>query len=70
MMRKMAYAFAIAVLVGGAAAWAMHAPPQAIQLSTAAMPSLLELHKMAGVEKLSHQEIDDQSLVYPTAPKQ
>jgi hypothetical protein len=40
-----------------------------IELSTAAMPSLQELHTMAGVHKLPMQEIEDQSLVYPTAEK-
>ena len=40
-----------------------------IGLSAAAMPSLRELHVMAGVNNLPVQEIDDQSLVYPTAAK-
>ena len=40
-----------------------------IELSTAAMPPLQELHTMAGVHKLPVQEIEDQSLVYPTAEK-
>ena len=40
-----------------------------IELSSAAMPSLQELHTMAGVHKLPVQEIEDQSLVYPTAEK-
>jgi hypothetical protein len=30
---------------------------------------LLELHTMAGVNKLSAQDIEDQSLVYPSAEK-
>jgi hypothetical protein len=33
------------------------------------MPSLLELHTMAGVNKLPTQELEDQSLVYPTVEK-
>jgi hypothetical protein len=40
-----------------------------IELATAAMPPLQELHAMAGVHKLPVQEIEDQSLVYPTAEK-
>jgi hypothetical protein len=40
-----------------------------IELSSAAMPSLQELHIMAGVHKLPVQEIEDQSLVYPAAEK-
>jgi hypothetical protein len=45
--------------------------PAAIELSatTAAMPSLLELHTMAGVNRLPMQEMEDQSLVYPTVEK-
>jgi len=39
------------------------------ELAAAAMPPLLELHTMAGVHKLPVQEIEDQSLVYPTAEK-
>jgi len=31
------------------------------------MPSLLELHAAAGVHKLPVQDIEDQSLIYPTA---
>jgi hypothetical protein len=31
------------------------------------MPSLLELHSMAGVHKLPLQDIEDQSLMYPTS---
>jgi hypothetical protein len=33
------------------------------------MPSLLELHAAAGVHKLAVQDIEDQSLIYPTAEK-
>jgi hypothetical protein len=42
--------------------------PSLIELSagTAAMPSLLELHAAAGVHKLPAQDIEDQSLIYPT----
>ena len=40
--------------------------PGALEQSTAAMPSLLELHSMAGVHKLALQDIEDQSLMYPT----
>jgi len=56
-------------LVG--AAFALRSQPASIELSaaTAAMPSLLELHTMAGVNKLPTQEMEDQSLVYPTAEK-
>jgi hypothetical protein len=43
--------------------------PPSIALSAAAMPPLQELHTMAGVNTLPVQEIDDQSLVYPTVTK-
>jgi hypothetical protein len=56
------------IAVGAAVLWSR---PAAIELSsaTAAMPSLLELHAIAGVNKLPVQEIDDQSLVFPTVEK-
>jgi hypothetical protein len=68
-MRKLAYAVAIAAIVGGTT-WVLRTRPQSIELSTAAMPSLQQLHTMAGVEKLRNQDIDDQSLVYTTTPQQ
>jgi len=37
--------------------------------SAAAMPTLEELHRMAGVHALPVQEIEDHSLVYPTVTK-
>jgi hypothetical protein len=40
-----------------------------VPAATAAMPPLQELHTMAGVHKLPIQEIEDQSLVYPTTAK-
>lgn len=40
--------------------------PSALEESTAAMPSLQELHSMADVHKLPLQDIEDQSLMYPT----
>jgi hypothetical protein len=40
-----------------------------LELSTAAMPSLQELHTMADVNKLPIQDFEDQSLMYPTAAK-
>jgi hypothetical protein len=45
--------------------------PAQIELAatTAAMPSLLELHTMASVNKLPVHEMKHQSLVYPTVEK-
>jgi type II secretory pathway component PulM len=68
MIRSMTAIVAIAALiVVGAMLW----QPQShsIELTAAAMPSLVELHAMAGVEKLPVQEIDDQSLIYSTPAK-
>jgi hypothetical protein len=62
-------AIALVALIG--AAFLLRSPRASIELSdtTAAMPSLLELHTMARVDKLPIQEMEDQSLVYPTVEK-
>jgi hypothetical protein len=43
--------------------------PQSVELSAAAMPSLAELHVMAGVHRLPDQDIDDQSFIFPSPAK-
>ena len=67
MKRPMISAIAVAalMLVATTMLWSRSS---SIELSAAAMP-LQELHTMAGVHKLPVQEIEDQSLVYPTAAK-
>jgi hypothetical protein len=65
MMRLSVSAIAVVALVVVAATMLWSRSPS-IELSSAAMPSLQELHTMAGVHKLPVQEIEDQSLVYPT----
>ena len=69
MKRIMISAIVFVALIG--VAFALRSRPASIELSaaTAAMPSLLELHTMAGVNKLPMQEMEDQSLVYPTVEK-
>jgi hypothetical protein len=69
MKRVMISAIVVVALIG--AAFMLRSRPAAIELSatTAAMPSLLELHTTAGVNKLPMQEMEDQSLVYPTVEK-
>lgn len=63
MTRSLIIVFAIlAVIVGGEL---LTPRPDALEQTTAAMPSLLELHSMAGVHKLPLQDIEDQSLMYP-----
>jgi hypothetical protein len=69
MMRLMISGFAV-VALAAVATLVLRTPSPSIELSTAAMPSLQELHVMAGVHKLPVQDIEDQSLVYPTAAKQ
>jgi hypothetical protein len=70
MMRVIISAFACVALIGVAVTM-LRSQPASIELSaaTAAMPSLLELHAMAGVNKLPMQDMEDQSLVYPTVEK-
>ena len=69
MKRAMISAIVFVALIG--VVFVLRSRPAQIELSTttAAMPSLLELHTMAGVNKLPMQEIEDQSLVYPTVEK-
>jgi hypothetical protein len=68
MMRLTIFAIAVAALIVVATSLLRSRSPS-IGLSTAAMPPLQELQMMAGVNTLPMQEIDDQSLVYPTASK-
>jgi hypothetical protein len=69
MKRVVISAIVLVALIG--VGLALRSRPAAVELSaaTAAMPSLLELHTMAGVHKLPTQELEDQSLVYPTVEK-
>ena len=68
MMRPMISVIAVVVLMVVATTM-LGSRSAPIELATAAMPPLQELHAMAGVHKLPVQEIEDQSLVYPTAEK-
>ena len=69
MKRIMISAIAFVALIG--VVFVLRSRPASTELaaSTAAMPSLLELHTMAGANKLPTQEMEDQSLVYPTVEK-
>jgi len=66
MKRLTILALAVAALIVTAISFP-HSRSPLIALSSAAMPALQELHTMAGVNTLPTQEIEDQSLVYPTA---
>jgi len=68
MMRPMISVIAVVILMVVATTM-LWSRSTSIELATAAMPPLQELHAMAGVHKLPVQEIEDQSLVYPTAEK-
>ena len=68
MMRLVLSAIAVAALIVVATSM-LRSPSPVLELSTAAMPSLIELHTMAGVNKLPTQEVEDQSLMYPAAAK-
>jgi hypothetical protein len=69
MMRLTIPVFAAIVLV--AAVMVMRSPSTSVELAsgTAAMPSLQELHAIAGIHKLPVEEIDDQALVYTAQGK-
>lgn len=69
MRRLLIACFVVAALIAGTA-MIFRGQPRAVELSAAAMPSLVELHTMAGVHKLQDQDIDDQSLIFPTKLKQ
>jgi hypothetical protein len=70
MMRLIISGFAVVVLIVVAATvLGSRFPSIEVPAATAAMPALQELHTMAGVHKLPIQEIEDQSLVYPTTAK-
>ena len=70
MMRLMITALAVVAVIAGSSIL-LGSRSSVIELSagTAAMPSLLELHAAADVHKLPIQDIDDQSLIYPTPEK-
>ncbi|WP_377831075.1 hypothetical protein ACFKHW_40480 (plasmid) [Bradyrhizobium lupini] len=68
MCRSLIACFVVAALIA-ATAVIFRGQPRSIELSAAAMPSLVELHAMADVHKLPDQDIDDQSLIFPTRVK-
>ena len=68
MLRLTISAIAAAALIVVAATMLPPRSPS-IVLSAAAMPPLHELPTMVGVSTLLVQEVEDQSLVYPTVPK-
>ena len=74
MTRSLVIALAIlaAVVVGGELLSPRPVSLERVSLEqvTAAMPSLQELHSMANVHKLPLQDIEDQSLIFPSGNEQ
>jgi hypothetical protein len=58
-----------ALIMAGTVMLRLRSPSIELWAGTAAMPTLQEIHTMAGVNKLRVKELDDQSLVYLTVPK-
>jgi hypothetical protein len=68
MKRLMIPAFAAVALFAAVTAM-LWSHSTKLSAGTAAMPSLQELHTVAGVNKLPNQEIEDQSLIFPSIAK-
>jgi hypothetical protein len=68
MTRLVISAIAVVALIVAASSVLRSRTP-ALELSAAAMPPLQELHTMAVVSNLPAQEVEDQSLIYPTVEK-
>ncbi|MCA1455036.1 hypothetical protein I6F35_17670 [Bradyrhizobium sp. BRP22] len=58
---------AVALLAATTVLWS-HTPPK-MSARTAAMPPLQDLHAKANLSKLPDQEVEDQSLIYPSLAK-
>ena len=66
MKRLLVPGFAIIVFAAAAIMLRPASPSIDISEGAAAMPPLQDLHAAVGVNKLPVQEIEDQSLVYPS----
>jgi hypothetical protein len=60
---------AAAIALIAVAIYVLRPGSPSLELSTAAMPSLKEFHALVDVKRLPNQDIDDQSLLYPTGTK-
>jgi type II secretory pathway component PulK len=69
MKRLVIPAFAAVALFAVVATAMLWSHSTKLSAGTAAMPSLQELHTVAGVNKLPNQEIEDQSLIFPSRAK-
>jgi hypothetical protein len=68
MKRLMIPVLALVALIAAAAAIVWH-PSTKLSAGSAAMPSMQELHTVAGANKLPDQEIEDQSLIFPKSER-
>ena len=68
MTRWITFTFAIAAVMVVASSTLLRS--HSLQLPTATMPSLAELHRTANVSGLPVQEIGDQSLIFPLEARQ
>ncbi|MGY3621302.1 hypothetical protein [Bradyrhizobium sp. USDA 10063] len=59
---------AVALLAATTMLWS-HTPSTRMSAGAAAMPPLQDLHVTANLGRLPDQEIEDQSLIYPSLPK-
>ena len=69
MMRLMITALAFAVIAASSILLRSRSSVVELSAGTATMPPLVELHAAVGVHKLPVQDIEDQSLIYPTLEK-
>ena len=68
MKRLMICAFAAVALFAVVSAL-LRSPSTELSAGTTAMPSTQELHTVAGVNQLPNQDIEDQSLIFPSIAK-
>jgi hypothetical protein len=69
MKRPMIFVIAVVALLAATTLLWSHTPATRLADGTAAMPSLQELHTAANANKLPNQEIEDQSVIFPSEVK-
>jgi hypothetical protein len=69
MKHPMISAIAVFALLAATTMLWSHTLSPKMSVRTAAMPPLQDLHASANLSKLPDQEVEDQSLIYPSPPK-
>ncbi|MBO4222122.1 hypothetical protein [Bradyrhizobium neotropicale] len=69
MKHPMIFAIAAVALLAATTMLRSHTPPTKLSARTAAMPPLHDLHATTNLSKLPDQEVEDQSLIYPSLAK-